>query len=608
MIVVEDAKLVRDGGRGDDVVAGEHFQVDARALAGVYRIVHFCAQRIGDADEPIEDHAAFRILAAFGLCGNIFVREGEHAARALLQPHDLRLVLLPLLFGNIAKGKYLFGAALRVNFKPVLPPHDGRHVLRIRKEGIHLGDIRRLPLLPVIDAAFARGNEQRPFRGVAHKAHRAALFVQIGGAVDAVVFQHGKAAKRGNVAIRPVRIHVHHGHAVFGQRARFIRTDDVDTADGLAGDHLFDERVLLCHFRYVDGQRDRHNGGKPLGHRRDHEDDALDEGIADVLERYGFVYEDVHELDDEYERRANRTDDGDDLAELAHLLLQGRLPVSAALNLARDQPEFGIVAHARYDHFARAARDEAAGKDHVRPLGDGDVARKPGGGVLFHRHTFAREGRFVACERNALDEPAVGDHFVARFKVHDIARDEFALRYVLHDAVAHDLDLDALFDLVQLLERLGAFAFHDDGEHHGYGDGDEYADTFDEVAVARLYLFDDIHRDGDDPCEKEKDEHGLGGSFPNAPQERLLFGFGKHVPAVLFRVFLHLPRSKAGVRIRTQLFYDLFRALLVKLQTCNLPMFFRQKRSAGTMRPRPKFRKNARDRLRPYKRGCAAFI
>ena len=572
MIVVENAELVRDGGRGDDVVAREHFQIDARALAGVHRVVHFRAQGVGDADEPVEDHAVLRVFTAFRLCRHLFVREGEHAARALLQADDLSLVLFALLFGNAAKGEYLFGAALGIDGKPALFAHDGRHVLRVRREGIYFGDLRLFALFPVIDPAFARGNEQRPLGRIAHKADGAVFFIQIGRTVQAVVFQHGQVAERFDFAIPAVRIHVYDGHAVFCKGTRFIRTDHVDAADGFAGDHLFDERVLLCHLRYVDGQGDRHDGGKSLRHRRDHEDDALDERVADRFEGDRPGNEDMHELNDKDERRAHRADDGDDLAEFAHLLLQRGLPLAAALYLARDEPELGIVAYARYDHLARAARDETAGKDHVRPLGDGYIPGKLRGGVLFHRHALAREGRFVAREGYAFNEPAVGDDFISRFKVYDIAGDELALRYVLHDAVAHDLDLDALFDLVQLLERLCAFALHDDGEHDGNGDGDEYADAFDKVAVARLHLFDDVHRNGNDPCKKEEHQHGLGGGFPDSSEKGFLFCFGKNVPAVLFRVFLHLTRRKARVRVRTEFFYDLFRALFVKLQTDNLPI------------------------------------
>ena len=65
----------------------------------------------------------------------------------------------------------------------------------------------------------------------------------------------------------------------------------------------------------------------------------------------------------------------------------------------------------------------------------------------------------------------------------------------------------------------------------------------------------------------------------------------RHILYGSLNVFLHLPRRKAGVRVRTELFYDLFRALFVKLQTRNLPTFSDKKRSAGTMRPRPKPRK-----------------
>src|SRR5699024_3423563 len=66
VLFVEQVQIVRDGGGGDDVVAGEHFDLDACRLAGGHGAVDLGAQRVGNADEAVEAHAALGGGAAFG--------------------------------------------------------------------------------------------------------------------------------------------------------------------------------------------------------------------------------------------------------------------------------------------------------------------------------------------------------------------------------------------------------------------------------------------------------------------------------------------------------------------------------------------------------------
>lgn len=190
-----------------------------------------------------------------------------------------------------------------------------------------------------------------------------------------------------------------------------------------------------------------------------------------------------------------------------------------------------------------------------------------GGGVLFHRRRFAGERRFVAHERGAFDQPPVRRDLVARFEVHDVADDEFLLRDVLHDAVAHDFDLDALFDLVQLVERLRAAPFHDDGEYHRDEHGDEDARAFRPVERRNPFLYgvDHVHGDGDRPGAEQEDEHGLGQRLPDPPQEALALRAGKLVPAVLFGVLLHLRGRQPRRPVRIEAGERLFGCLCVIL-------------------------------------------
>ena len=257
---------------------------------------------------------------------------------------------------------------------------------------------------------------------------------------------------------------------------------------------------------------------------------------------------------------------------MRHLFLQRGLALVAALDLARDEPELRRVADVGDDHLARAARDEAAGIDGIDPLGDGRFGREDGGGVLFDGRRFAGEGGFVAHQRHAFKQPAVRGDLVARFEIDDVPHGQLLLGNELHDAAAHHLDLDALFDLVQLVERLGAAALHHDGQNDRYGDGDEDADALRPVEMPALRGADGVDRDRDQPREEEQDEHGLGGSLPDAPQQRLAPRARELVAAVARDVFPHLFVGQAAVRVRLQCGQRLLRRFVKKSHACTPPV------------------------------------
>ena len=177
MLAVEDVQLFGDGGGGDDVVAGEHLDLDARRLAGVHGVVHFGAQRVGDADEAVEGHVRLRLAARGGAHGGALVREGEHAAGALLQLHDALFRRLLFRFRQIAQAEDLFGAALGEHGVALPFAHHRGHVFEVGREGVQVGNFRLLAQFFIVGAAAAGGDEQRPLGGVAHKADGAPFFI-----------------------------------------------------------------------------------------------------------------------------------------------------------------------------------------------------------------------------------------------------------------------------------------------------------------------------------------------------------------------------------------------------------------------------------------------
>ena len=108
---------------------------------------------------------------------HLFMREGEHAAGALLQPHDRLFDAQAFRLSHGAEGEDLFRAALRIDGVPFRRADADRHVLRVGREGVQVGNFRLLAQFFIVGAAAAGGDEQRPLGGVAHKADGASLFI-----------------------------------------------------------------------------------------------------------------------------------------------------------------------------------------------------------------------------------------------------------------------------------------------------------------------------------------------------------------------------------------------------------------------------------------------
>ena len=334
---------------------------------------------------------------------------------------------------------------------------------------------------------------------------------------------------------------------------------------------FFDERVLLRHLYDIYGQSYRDYRGKSLGHGRNYEDDAVDERGGNFAENFASVggearNRQLYNLDYEYECGRNGAYQRYELAELGELFLQGRARLVLVGEFARNLAELGIVADARDHRLARAARYKAARIEHVVPFGDGRVLRRAHEGrVLVNGHALAGEGALVRHELSALNQPAVGGQFCARFHAEDIAHDDFFLRYHLDVAVADDLNQRILAHTRKRFERLGAPVFH----HHRYGDGDDYRDDYADALypvefAAHNHVYN-LHGNGDGEGYEQDDEHRLADGFPNPSEDRLGLFARELVFAVHFAALFHFGGGKALVGVYALFGENVVRGLHVLL-------------------------------------------
>ena len=245
---VQDSQLVCNGPGGNEVVPGQHFQLNARAPAAFHRLVHVRPDRVRDGRETVEHHVRFqRGAAALVIRGRPrpSVGKSDHAAGFFLKFHDLKPGRLPFLYGQAAQLHNPLRASLCQDLNFPVPLHHGSHVFGLRAERVDVKNFRLAPLRLIIPARLTGGKEQRALGGVSDKLHLAVRKRHIRGAVQAKIVQQMVVLQAVRLQQPHVAENIRDRHTVLRQRSRLVRTDHVDTAHRLAGDHLAHQCILL---------------------------------------------------------------------------------------------------------------------------------------------------------------------------------------------------------------------------------------------------------------------------------------------------------------------------------------------------------------------------
>ena len=337
---------------------------------------------------------------------------------------------------------------------------------RVRLQAGHdapLGGERDLahPLEPVgpavAGAELDLGHQEGGLGGVALDRPLVALLAQGGVVGQAASAQHqGGLAPAEAVLLQPLPGILHlplgavadpgHGdlagggdhapdrHLASGEGAGLVGADDRRRAEGLDRGELLDDGVVRGHPLHAQGQHDRQDRRQPLGHRRDGQGDAEQQGGDHVV---GAVHPEHRKHGEHHHGRDHHHRDAEHPADERDLPLQRRRVLPGAVQQVGDLAHLGGHAGAGHHRPAHALRDGGAVVHHVEPVAQGDVPGQ-GAGVLEHGLALTGERGLGDLERRRRQQPRVSGHRVALAEGEQVTRHELAGRHPQRYAVAHD--------------------------------------------------------------------------------------------------------------------------------------------------------------------------
>ena len=392
------------------MVAGDHDRLDARGVALLHRCAHLRPGRVDHADESHEGESLLQSGAVQlpGQHGQILVGHPQHPQG--LPRHGLVPALQPPGGGGIQPapaGEHVGGPFDAHPPAAAGPLVDGSHELALRVKG-QLPPPGPLPLQSIfIQALPGRRVHQCGLGGIAG-GHRLPPLPGQGG----IGAQGSDGEGQGPLAA-PGRPHVHHGHAVLGERACLVRADHPGAPQGLHGGQALDDGPPPGHAGHPQGQHNGDDGGQPLGDGGHRQGDGGEKHV-----QHGPPLEQPHP---EHHRAHAQADEGQGLGDLRHLLLEGGLSLSLPQQQPGNAAHLGVHAGAG-DHAHRPPPGDDGGREHhIVPLRQGGVLRQGGQQPLGHGDGLAGHGALIGLEGGGLQNPGVGGHQVPRLQMDDVA-------------------------------------------------------------------------------------------------------------------------------------------------------------------------------------------
>ena len=383
--------------------------------------------------------------------------------------------------------------------------HD-RHALALEVER----DLVHFPAVPV--HVQIRVREDRPVEQVPQPGLVIAVHVRIPEHVVAF-------------AVRDVHV-LFEDDAVLGERAGFVRAEDVDGAEVLDRVEPLDDDLLFRHGHRAFGQVHRHD------HRQHFRGEADGDREAEEKRYHPVAFRDP---DDE------KNDAHHDDHEADH---QPREPGDPAVEARLHAPAgefFGERSELRanpgiHDDAARGTAQHVAPLEAgVGKLDDPTAGNLRGVGAFFHRHRFAGQRRLAHEKIFGGDEAEVGGDDRAGLEGDDVAGDDFRSGDLDLGAVARDQAL-GLHHFAELFDRFAGPVFLKVGQahaqdHHGPHNG----------CHAKI-----SHADRNCADDQQLDDERVTASLENLPEKPQFLPVGKIVGAKLFEGFFHLLRREAA--------------------------------------------------------------
>ena len=372
----------------------------------------------------------------------------ESAGLTLEVLHEL-LDILSFLFRHIgAQGEYFFRISFGIKDPFAFFPHDSAHILILGRKRENLYHISLMTHFLVIHTSLLRRCQQRTFCGITDEGPFAVLPGNISITVDAVISEQYFILN----FLRPnqltISVNLLHRHLIFRQCSRLVGADDIHAADGLAGDHLFDQRIFLRHLDDVKCQRNRHDGRQTFRHRRHDQDYTGDKGIRHRAPVQLLGHDKADDFNGKYNGRRSNAQNSDLLSQSVQFFLQGRGGLFNRGKLLSDFSKFRIITYTGDQQSAVSGRYKAAGVKHTASLRHGSLFLTDKIRILFHRDAFSRQRRLIHVQLITLQQSSVCHDLISGLHQNDIADDDFSLGYLRGLSVSDHLDQCILVDTI----------------------------------------------------------------------------------------------------------------------------------------------------------------
>ena len=497
----------------------DHDHLHARARDLRDRRGHLFPEVVADADERHEGEI-FQVGVPAHRPGGNRHRENAHPLlrHPLHLPRHPGFVEIPRRPARAGR-QYLFGRALDEgaffpetgNF-PRPGAEDGGGKLIGAVEGEHL------PPLVIFRIPERQGGvEQGAFGRV--PAPRPPLFREDGGGIErrrkAQKFRrHGVAFFYLVATLPPASDQPDDARFPFGQRARLVGEQDVQSARRFDPGGLSHQHLVFEHAEHIGGENDGDHHGQPLGDG-DHDDrDGERKRVqkprhahrpgAHIRPRPGKIHSVVDKK--AVEQVGDGDENGGEIAEFPQRPRQrGELDFQGAvgrlfLNLPRNAAVKGLVPHPAHAHRPFARRDGTAGKEPVA-AGEIPFPALPGQGEFFRLRALAVEGGLVDAEF-ARKEDAVRVDLVPRPQQHDVPHDQIGGGDLFYPLRAPHEAAGVFRRFLQFQKRRFAAVLGEGGHESGEKDRRRDADRFRPIGCAEEKNQIDGERGEQDPDDR----------------------------------------------------------------------------------------------------------
>ena len=437
------AQLPTDGGRRDDVVAGNHLDAHAGTLAFGHGRNRFVPGWIDQADQPEQGktpggdvvHGQRR-----GARGHLATRQRQHALpglRGLGHARVPRAVILRRRFGvGHAQRDHALRRAFEVDENlPGMVMVQGGHEAIFRFERDFVDAWRGSGGLQRVQPGLVGQGQQGAFGRVTHQqpaglrvwpelgvvAQQGAVRQLLQGRVLRHVHRLAVALKppfrrvTGATDLQRARgqHHLHGGHLVAREGAGLVRADHRDGAQGFHRGQTPHDGVFARHAASAQGQHDGHDGRQAF---RDGRDGQAHHRQKDIEQRH-LAHPIAVAKGDQAGRENEQGDLARKLIEPARQRRHQRLHLPDQL---ADAANFGALAGAHHQAVGLADADHRAAIRHAVAVADGGIAGHRFR-VLVSGQGLAGQGRFVDAQVLDPQQPQVRGDTDTGLQQHDIA-------------------------------------------------------------------------------------------------------------------------------------------------------------------------------------------